>query len=26
MAISRTIICEICEAQYITNHADQWCP
>jgi hypothetical protein len=26
MATSRTIICGICEAQYITKHADQWCP
>jgi len=26
MATSGTIICEICEAQYITKHADQWCP
>ena len=26
MATSRTIICGICEAQYATKHADQWCP
>jgi hypothetical protein len=26
MATSRTIICVICEAQYITKHADQWFP
>jgi len=26
MAILRTIICGICEAQYITKPADQWCP
>ena len=26
MATSRHIICGICEAQHITNYADQWCP
>jgi gas vesicle protein len=26
MATSRTILCGICEAQYVTKHADQWCP
>jgi hypothetical protein len=26
MATSRTILCGICDAQYITKHADQWCP
>jgi hypothetical protein len=25
MATPRTIICGICEAQYITKHAEQWC-
>jgi hypothetical protein len=26
MATSRDILCDICEAQYITKHADHWCP
>ena len=26
MTTSRTIICGIREAQYITKYADQWCP
>jgi len=26
MATSRNILCGICEAQYITTYADQWCP
>jgi hypothetical protein len=26
MAITGTMICGICEAQYITKYEDQWCP